>query len=109
MQSDRVLTLHHAMDSDFFVNTVQVFLTNVCYLYNFASIDLLCRVNSRPDSLLLPWSTFLLFHDIRCQLCFAYFTILALTKYIIDKDDKSVHFSDLRLPNLTPASHVDSS
>ena len=53
MEADGVWRSDHAMDSDFLVNASQVLLANVRDLYNLARINLLCRVNSRPDSLLL--------------------------------------------------------
>ena len=104
-----MLTFYHSMNSHLFMDTVQVFLTDISDLNYFTRVDLLCWIYCWSDSLLLRLRTILFFHDVRCKLGFANFTILALTENIIHKDNESIYFADLRLASLTTASHVDSS
>ena len=104
-----MLALNHSMNSHLFVDTVQVFLTYISDLNYFTRVDLFCWIYSGSNSLLLRLRTILLFHDVRCKLGFTNFTVLAFTKNIVHKDNKSIHFADLRLASLTTASHVDSS
>ena len=104
-----MLTLNHSMNSHLFVDTVQVFLTYISDLNYFTRIDFLCRIYCWSDSLLLRLRTILFFHDVRCKLGFTNFAILTFTEDIVNKDNESIYFADLRLASLTTASHVDSS
>ena len=46
MKSDRVITFYHAMNLYLFVNTIQIFLTDVTYFNDFACVYFLGWVNS---------------------------------------------------------------
>ena len=83
------------MNSHFLVNACKVLLTYICDLNDFASVDLLGRINSRPDCLLLR--TVDILQEIGCKLCFAYFTILPLAKYVIHEYNEIIDFTHLGL------------
>jgi len=87
------------MDFDLLVDTVQVFLIHFANFYDFASIDLLGRIYGRPYSL-TPGALDIC-QQIFGELSFAHFSVLAFAKYIVNKDDKAVHFSNLRLSTMS--------
>ena len=98
MQSHRVFTLHNAMDTYFLMDAVQVLLTDITNLNDLASVNLLSWVHSRSDSLL--FSSIHILKEIRCKLSLAHFTILSLTKDIIDENNEAIDLSDCGLISL---------
>lgn len=102
VEANRVVTADHSVNFHLLVDASQVFLANVCNFNYFASIDLLRWVHSRPHCLLLR--PFDVLEEVRRELGFANFTVLAFSEDIVHKNDEVVDFAHLRL--FGGASHV---
>ena len=87
------------MDFDLLVDTVQVLLIHFANFDDFTSIYLLGWVYGRSHS--LTPSALDICQQIFCELSFAHFSVLAFAKYIVNKDDKAVYFSNLGLSTMS--------
>ena len=85
------------MDSNLFLNAIEILLVHAGNLHDLARVYLLSWVDSGTDCLLLI-ATFLslsVYEEVRGELSLAYFSVLALAENLVHIDDKIVHLTDL--------------
>ena len=99
VESNRVFTLNHSVNSHLFVDTVKVFFADITDFNDFASIDFFSRIHSRSHSLL--FCPIYILKKIGSKLSLAHFSMLAFSKHIIDEYNKSIHFTNSWLTSLT--------
>ena len=90
-----MIAAYHPMDLDLFVDAGEVFFADVCDLNDFARVDLLCWVYCGAHCLLLR--TLHVLEQVRGELGFADFSVLALPKDIIHEDNEVIYFANLGL------------
>ena len=85
------VTVHHGMQTHFFLNAIHVFSANVCNVYDFASVNPFSCVRCWTISLLLRLLS--LFNLIWNLLGLDNLAVLSLSQLLVDVNEEPIYFS----------------